>query len=83
MKFCDDGKYAKACLQTDSEHRMHKKEQTMLKSPGGTKAMGQDLALAHKVFRNLEKEPGVAMGILLVRILCRCSINRSCSRQSP
>ena len=29
---------------------MHKEEQEMLKSPGRTRAMGQGLALGHKVF---------------------------------
>ena len=48
--FSSDSVYAEACLQRVSEQRIHRKEQKMLKSPGGTRAMGQDLALGHRVF---------------------------------
>lgn len=53
---CDGvAKNADTCLQADSEQQMHREEQTMmLKSPGGTRAMGQDLALGHRRFRDLE-----------------------------
>lgn len=36
----------------------------MLKSPGGTRAMGQDLALGHKVLSDFEEECNVLISIL-------------------
>ncbi len=48
--FCDDGGNAEACLQADSEQQMRREKQIMLMSLGGTRAMGQDLALGHRVF---------------------------------
>lgn len=75
----DARKTAEACLQTDLDHWAHREKQKMLKSPGGTRATGQDLALEHRVFRDLE-EPEVVMGILLVLAL---GSSWSCSGQTP
>lgn len=83
--FCDGvAENADMCLQTISAQQMHREEQTMmLKSRGRTRDTGQDLALGHSIFSDLEEESEVAMGILLVRILCRCRSSWSCSGQTP
>ena len=47
--FCNDSKDAEACLQTGSGQQIHRGEQNMLKSPGGTRVMGQDLALGDRL----------------------------------
>lgn len=48
--FSNHSEVAEAYLQMDSDQQIHKEEQTMLKSPGAARAMGQDLALGHRGF---------------------------------
>lgn len=50
VRFCNHSEVAEACVQMDSDQQIHKGEQTILKSPGVTRAMGQDLALGHRAF---------------------------------
>lgn len=85
MVFCDDvAENTDLCLQTISAQQMHREEQMMmLKSRGRTRDTGQDLALGHSLFSDLEEESEVAIGTLLVRILCRRRSSWSCSGQIP
>lgn len=57
MFFDNVAENADTCMQADLEKQTHREEQRIvLKSLGGTRAMGQDLALGHRLFRDLEEE---------------------------
>lgn len=80
---CDRSGNFDACLQTGSEQQMHREKQKMLKSPGRTRAMGQDLVSGHEVFRGIEEESELVTDFLLMGKLRRCSSSRSCGGHTP